>query len=86
MNTTVITVEETDFGVGTSDRVTFVDCSWHIDEHGTLHIVREGRKGNCGAFAHGSWRAVVEGEMFNVESRPRRLCDPENGPGGGDVE
>ncbi len=68
MNTTVITVDAADYGVGTSDRVTFVDCTWHIDDQGTLHIKRENQRGNCAAFAAGTWVSVVEGNLFTEGS------------------
>lgn len=68
MDTTVITVEELDYGVGKNDRVKFVDCSWHVDNIGTLHIKRESGRGNCGAFASGTWWAVVEGDIFSAQA------------------
>jgi hypothetical protein len=61
MNTTVITVEEADFGVGLSDRVMFVDSKYTVDEQGFLHVFSEGGVGNVASFPSGSWRAVVRG-------------------------
>ena len=61
MNTTVITVDALDLGVGPHDKLTFVDCKWHVDAAGTLHVVRERGQGNSAAFAAGSWRAVTDG-------------------------
>ena len=60
MNTTVYLAEPMDLGVGSKDRVTFVGCGWHVDEHGTLHIRQEGRGGNCAAFADGTWLSVLD--------------------------
>lgn len=60
MNTTVITADPVDLGAGNHDRVTFVDCKWHVDPAGTLHIVR-GPGGNTAAFANGAWLAVTDG-------------------------
>lgn len=61
MNTTVLTVDTVDLGVGEHDRQTFVDCRWHVDPAGTLHIVRERGQGNSAAFAAGAWRMVTDG-------------------------
>lgn len=61
MNTTVITSDAFDLGAGEHHRITFVDCKWHVDAAGTLHIVRERGNGNSAAFAAGAWRAVTDG-------------------------
>ena len=60
MDTIVFTADPLDFGVGAHSDVTFVQCSWHIDDVGTLHIKRENGRGNCAAFARGSWSAVAD--------------------------
>jgi hypothetical protein len=62
MDTTVITVGETDYGVGASDRVTFVDSDFMVDERGDLYVYRK-PGGNVGSFPHSTWRAVVRGEV-----------------------
>jgi len=59
MDTTVITVESADYGVGETDRVTFVGSKYVIDERGDLHV--HNQTGNVGSFPHGSWRAVLRG-------------------------
>lgn len=64
MNTTVITFDQIDYGAGPSDRVTFVDSKYVVDtDDGTLHVYRG--DGNVGSFPHGSWRAVVRGEVVS---------------------
>lgn len=67
MDTTVITVDETDFGVGASDRVTLVDSNFTVDERGDLFVFRK-ESGNVGAFPSGTWRAVVRGEVATEAS------------------
>lgn len=63
MDTTVITVDDADFGAGDCTRITFVDSKYVIDtDDGTLHVYR-GDVGNVGSFPRGSWRAVVRGEI-----------------------
>lgn len=59
MDTTVITVESADYGVGSTDRVVFVDSKYVIDDTGTLHVHRG--EGNVGSFPRGAWRAVLRG-------------------------
>lgn len=71
MNTTVMTARALDLGVGEHDRVTFVDCRWHVDAAGTLHIVRERGQGNSAAFAIGAWLAVTDGSKV-VAAEVRR--------------
>lgn len=62
MNVIVILNEPTEFVVGcTSDRVTFVDTKYTLDE-GDLHVYRDG-DGNAASFPRGSWRAVVRGDV-----------------------
>lgn len=61
MDTTVITVDEADYGVGVTDRVVFVDSKYVIDDAGTLHVHRQSSDGNVGSFPHGTWRAVLRG-------------------------
>lgn len=63
MDITVITVEPADYGVGESDRVTFVGSKYHVSEDGTLHIQGGGHQGNVAAFPRGHWRAVVRGDL-----------------------
>ncbi len=60
MNTIVITADPLDVGAGSSDRLTFADCGWHVDEAGTLHIKRANERGNRAAFGAGHWRAVMQ--------------------------
>lgn len=71
MNTTVLTVDAVDFGVGPHEKQTFVDCKWHVDGAGTLYIVRERGHGNAAAFAAGAWRAVTDGSRV-VASEAKR--------------
>lgn len=61
MNTTVITADAHDFGAGPQHRHTFVDCRWHVDNAGTLHIVRARGNGNSAAFAAGAWVSATDG-------------------------
>jgi hypothetical protein len=61
MDTTVITVEPADYGVGATDRVTLVDSKFTVDERGDLYVYCG--DGNVGAFPHGSWRAVLRGTI-----------------------
>lgn len=73
MNTTVITVGEVDFGAGAQRRHVFVGCTHHVDDTGTLHIVRKGAGGNSGnvaALAKGEWAAVVRGHIANAITVP----------------
>lgn len=60
MNTIVLVVDAVDIGAGPHRKQTFVGCKWHVDEAGTLHIVREEGRGNLAAFAAGSWSAVYD--------------------------
>lgn len=60
MDTTVITVDEADYGVGATDRVTFVDSKYTMGEDGSLHVYR-GQDGNVASFPPGKWRAVIRG-------------------------
>jgi hypothetical protein len=62
MNTTVITVDVTDYGVGETDRVTFVDTKYHKADDGDLHIQRD-NDGNIACFPKGTWRSVVRGRI-----------------------
>lgn len=64
MKTTVILTAAVDLGVGKSDRVTFAEARWHTDDCGTLHILREGNKGNVASFAHGEWRLATNGNQM----------------------
>ena len=63
MDTTVITVEEADYGVGRTDRAVFPDSQYVVDERGDLHIHRRDNAGNVGSFPAGSWRAVIRGNL-----------------------
>lgn len=66
MDTTVITFEEADFGVGASDRVTFPGSKYTVDERGDLHVHKDG-EGNVGSFPTGSWRAVIRGGSIDFD-------------------
>lgn len=61
MNTTVITSSLVDFGAGPTDRSSFANCRWHVDNVGCLHVVREGGRGNVASFGPRAWHVVVEG-------------------------
>lgn len=63
MNTTVVTVDTYDFGAGPNQRQIFSNCKWHVDQ-GTVHIVREGGRGNVASFAPGAWRAVLSSDVI----------------------
>lgn len=63
MNTTVITATALDLGAGPQETATFAGCTWHVDDVGALHIVRENRQGNLAAFAPGAWTLVCEGSV-----------------------
>lgn len=67
MDTTVVTVEPADYGVGETRRVTFPDSKYLVDERGDLHI--HGDSGNVGAFPHGSWRAAIRGGVTTEAGR-----------------
>lgn len=69
MNTTVLTVDPVDYGAGPNRKQTFVGCKWHVDDAGTLHVVRQAG-GNCAAFARGMWRMVTDGSaVVTAEAR-----------------
>lgn len=68
MNTTVITVDAHDYGVGESDRVVFVDTKYHKDERGDLHIQKD-KDGNVACFPHGTWLAVLRGDLVADKGR-----------------
>lgn len=63
MDTTVITVEPADYGVGETDRVVFPDSKYVIDNENNLHVHRP--EGNVGSFPAGKWRAVIRGDLGN---------------------
>lgn len=67
VNTTVLTVDEMDFGAGPQRTHVFVGCTHHV-EGDTLHIVSKanGDRGNVAAFPPGVWRAVVRGQIANA--------------------
>lgn len=64
MDTTVITVEPTDYGVGETDRAVFVDSKYQVDPIGTLHVYRKDEDGNVAAFAAGTWTTVLRGGVM----------------------
>ena len=64
LDTTVITVGETDYGLGESDRVTFVDTKYRVDEHDNLHVYSD-LIGNVGSFPREHWRAVSRGGSYS---------------------
>lgn len=68
MDTTVITVEPTDYGVGETDRVVFVDSKYQVDPIGTLHVYRRDEDGNVAAFAAGTWTTVLRGGVLVAAS------------------
>lgn len=71
MDTTVITVEPADYGVGVVDhRVVFVDSKYVIDDEGNLHVHRQDtdrNAGNVGSFPKGCWRAVIRGDLVAAD-------------------
>ena len=60
MDTTVITVESANYGLGESYRVTLVDTEYKVDERGDLHVYRK-PDGNVASFPRDHWRAVIRG-------------------------
>lgn len=42
-----------------TERTTFTECRWHVDDAGTLYIFRHGSKEQVAAYARGTWDAVV---------------------------
>ena len=82
MDTTVITAASADYGVGDTDRVTFVDSQYTVGEQGDLHVFRR-PEGNIGSFPKGAWRAVIRGNPQPADGRteiadgdrPRRMSE-----------
>ena len=80
MDTTVITAASANYGVGDTDRVTFVDSQYTVDEQGDLHVYRRA-EGNVGSFPKGEWRAVIRGNpqpssgttQIPTVDRPRKI-------------